>query len=354
MLECAGVGAVIGSMVVLMMGGVLLWRGEPLGWSGGLILLGGAVMGGLWGLLRSPSLLQALMQADRQLQLHDLLSSAWAMRNEKNEWAKALVQSAHEQSRHVAPRRVVLRWLGARAWGGIVSALLLAGSLLVFAGRLPVTVAGSGFVTPDRLTQLMAPQRAVAPGQPAPAELNQPFWPDRQVDSAGKRDRPDQPGQNQQATRFERAQESDSATADAAWRAGVSDASDAASDAISQTTLTQGRRPELKEMSQFDQPSAKATEAHRSDQALGRGDGEADQHAMDDQGAGHRTDQVIGSVASPALGNGNQLAAHQGSGEQRPTGQNQQAEAMKASAAAPAKYRALIRAYFSPAATTEQ
>ncbi len=354
MLECAGVGAVAGSMVVLMMGGVRLWRGEPLGWSGGLILLGGAVMGWVWGLLRSPSLLQALMRADRQLQLHDLLSSAWEMRNEKNEWAKALVQSANEQSRHVAPRRVVLRWLGARAWGGIMSALLLAGSLLVFAGRLPVTVAGSGFVTPDRLNQLMAARRAVAPGQAAAAELNQPFWLDRQVDSAGKRDRPDQPTQNQQTTRLDRAQESDAATTDAAWRAGVSDASDAASDAISQTTLTQGRRPELKEMGRFDQPSAKATDAHPLDQASGSGDGVADQHATDDRGVEPRADQVNGSVASPALGNDNQRVAHQGSGGQGPTGQNQQAEAMKALPAAPAKYRALIRAYFSPAATTEQ
>src|SRR5438132_1056766 len=79
-IEHAGVGLLGGCVVALLLGAVLLFRGEPaLTLAAGLPLFGAAV-GLTIGLIRRPSILDAAVEADRQLRLADLLGTALSIR----------------------------------------------------------------------------------------------------------------------------------------------------------------------------------------------------------------------------------------------------------------------------------
>jgi hypothetical protein len=114
---------------------LLFWaRGEPVGNSIAGILILGAICGIIWGIARRPSELQAAIEADRQLNLQDLLGTVLLIgRSESNpQWRDAIFAMAENRCRRLRPSELVIRRLGLRTWGsaGLSTALLLTLGLL--------------------------------------------------------------------------------------------------------------------------------------------------------------------------------------------------------------------------------
>lgn len=133
-LERCGLGVLGACGIALVLLPILLWRHQPaIGFSLITLCLGGA-FGVVWGLLTRPTLLGATIQADRQLDLADLLSTALAAggRRADDPWTRTIQALADARCRELSPSSIVLNHLGAQAWGGIGlgSALVLTLSLL--------------------------------------------------------------------------------------------------------------------------------------------------------------------------------------------------------------------------------
>ena len=125
-----GVGCAAG--VVAVLAGLLLLRGETLGKVSLLILAAGACAGATHGLLRRPALLAAAGEADRQLDLHDLLLTAISIDPESQDaWHGAVLAMARSKLSGFSPSDVVARRWGARAWAGVGLAVLLAAGVQV-------------------------------------------------------------------------------------------------------------------------------------------------------------------------------------------------------------------------------
>ncbi len=119
-LERGGIGLLAGCVFAAALYPILLWRGQP---AMPMILgaLGlGTACGLILGLKSRPTVLGAAIEADRQLKLHDLLSSAISVGNTRaDEWSAAVIAMANARTQALVPRDVILNRLGARAWGGI-------------------------------------------------------------------------------------------------------------------------------------------------------------------------------------------------------------------------------------------
>jgi hypothetical protein len=119
-LERTAVGLFGGCIFAAILYPILLWRAEP---TMPMILaaLGlGAACGLTFALKSRPSVLDAAIEADRQLKLHDLLASAISLTDKANdEWSAAVIVMATAKCASIAPRDVILNRFGARAWGGI-------------------------------------------------------------------------------------------------------------------------------------------------------------------------------------------------------------------------------------------
>jgi len=74
-------------------------------------------VGAAWGILRRPNRLDAVMEADRQLNLQDLLSSA--LLAPTDDFGSAVRVMARRACAKHSPGEIVLHRLGVRAWGGI-------------------------------------------------------------------------------------------------------------------------------------------------------------------------------------------------------------------------------------------
>lgn len=132
-LEQIGLGVSGGCVAGLPLVGIALWRGqgaEQL--AAGALALG--ALGGLFhGWATRPSRLRAALEADRQMDSSDLISSAISVGDRDDAWSAALRAAADDWARHASPASVVLNRLGARAWGGIG----LSAALLVVLAMLP-------------------------------------------------------------------------------------------------------------------------------------------------------------------------------------------------------------------------
>jgi hypothetical protein len=126
--ERVGLGGLGGCAIALVLVSILLWRGQP-ALPAALLLMGaGSGVGLIAGLLRPPTRVAAAIEADRQLGLSDLLTSALLVRGRagSDEWSKTILALAEARARELRPGAVMLNRLGARAWGGIgLSAALL-------------------------------------------------------------------------------------------------------------------------------------------------------------------------------------------------------------------------------------
>jgi hypothetical protein len=165
--EAAGLGTLAGCAIALLVIPVLIWRHQPPLLPAVVVVGLGAFGGLLWNLSRRPTRLQAAMEADRQLELADLLGTAVGVRERgrgDDPWEQTVVALADATSRQHTPSQVLLNRLGARAWGGIG----LAAALVFTLAALPSFPTGADASSdsrragrPNRTASLDAPQRAV-------------------------------------------------------------------------------------------------------------------------------------------------------------------------------------------------
>ena len=126
---CAGVACLAGVVLELL----LIWRGQS-AWGVCLTTLaGGCLTGMVWGLVVGPTRLEAAMEADRQLHLQDLLSTAYLLKNpQTNPWEQTVVALAQAKCQRTSPSAVVLKRWGGRAWSGVGLAALMVVVLAFF------------------------------------------------------------------------------------------------------------------------------------------------------------------------------------------------------------------------------
>ncbi|MFI5379671.1 MAG: hypothetical protein ACHRHE_10265 [Tepidisphaerales bacterium] len=133
LLECTGIGLLGGALAALVVLGVLLWQGRSAASPAVVLLSLGAVTGLVWGWTRRPSSIVAAEEADRQLDLADLLSTAFALVRSAgqadDEFARTVLGLADTRCRSASPSQVILGRLGRRSWGAITLSLMLVGGL---------------------------------------------------------------------------------------------------------------------------------------------------------------------------------------------------------------------------------
>ena len=133
LLECTGIGLLGASLATLVMLVVLLWQGRNAASPAIVLLSLGALAGIVWGWIHRPSVILAAEEADRQLDLADLLSTAFALvRNPGSadeRFTQTVLNLADERCRSASPSQVILGRLGRRSWGAILLSLLLVAGL---------------------------------------------------------------------------------------------------------------------------------------------------------------------------------------------------------------------------------
>jgi hypothetical protein len=149
LVEWCGAGLFAGCAAGAALIPALLWLGRPAwgaaGWATGV----GVATGLAFGLGRRPRLLDAAMEADRQLRLADLLGTAWSLHRRGGgepgtaPWAASVLAMADARCRGASPWSVALRRFGARAWGGIGLATALVLALASLSANPPDTRAGN-------------------------------------------------------------------------------------------------------------------------------------------------------------------------------------------------------------------
>lgn len=156
-------GAAAGSAVGAILIPFLIWRDVPAMVPTIGVLVLGAASGLLWGLTRRPTILEAAAQADRQLNLSDLLGTALWVRGSQREsnrddaagpWLQSVLLMADAACAVHAPSQVILRRLNARAWGGVAVAAALVVTLSALSTREPMAraaAAASGGERPSAL-----------------------------------------------------------------------------------------------------------------------------------------------------------------------------------------------------------
>jgi hypothetical protein len=133
MAECSGICAAVAAGVGLFIVPILLWRDQPALECAMILLSIGALAGFLWACIHRPTILQTAGEIDRQLQLHDLLSTALRFdASHDAAFAAIVIRQAEARCAEISPSQLILYRLGSRAWGGIglVTALLLSVAML--------------------------------------------------------------------------------------------------------------------------------------------------------------------------------------------------------------------------------
>jgi hypothetical protein len=137
--ECAAVGCAVAAALGFIVVPMLWWRGQD-GIIPILALLSLGIIGGIiCGFGTRPTELQTAAEADRQLNLHDLLATILTM-NSANfpnsfrnaDWLATVAAMGEIRCANLRPRDVIAHRLGLRAWSGmgLLSALVLVCSLL--------------------------------------------------------------------------------------------------------------------------------------------------------------------------------------------------------------------------------
>ena len=203
-LEATALGAAGGCAAGAAMIPLLYWRDVPaLPPTLGALLLGAAT-GLLWGVTRRPTRLQVAAEADRQLNLADLLGTAITVRQKAREsdrdagaqpWLGAVLTLAEDAARRHTPSEVILHRLHARAWGGIAIAAALVLTVATLTSPEPTARASSTTQARGRgpMVQQVGGNDAVAGSNGRPA-------PSRSQGTGPEREREGVPGATTQAS----------------------------------------------------------------------------------------------------------------------------------------------------------
>ncbi len=109
------------------------YRGVATGPIAPMLIATAVLVGAAWGLIRRPTRLEAVMQADEQLRLADLLSSA--VLSSTDDFGQAVRAMATRACTTRSPSEVMLNRFGARAWGGVGLAWAMVLVLSLLAGN---------------------------------------------------------------------------------------------------------------------------------------------------------------------------------------------------------------------------
>ncbi len=164
-LEGLGLGMLTASILGLGAMPLLAWRGQSpmplLMW----LLPAGGLVGMTWSMLRQPRTTAVAALADRQLDLADLLSTAWMMRKRTDDpFVDAVLACANDRCQTLAPSSVMLRRLGSRSWGGIGLATSLVLILGLLIGEPSESSAYGGQVDSELRPRAANDSRRVPPG----------------------------------------------------------------------------------------------------------------------------------------------------------------------------------------------
>ena len=172
--EATGVGVAAACGLALPMLPILMWRGEP---ALPVVLTAAALAalaGTIAGIVRRPTLASAAVEADRQLGLADLLSTALAMRDRAagDPWSAVVVASAAARCRTLAPSSVIVNRFHGRAWGGIglATALVLTLALMSADPNQSAAVTGAADDKPNVPLAALPRSRHASDGQTSAAQ----------------------------------------------------------------------------------------------------------------------------------------------------------------------------------------
>lgn len=159
--ESIAISISIASAAGLTLIPILWWRGQsalPLAFA--MLLLGG-ISGLIWGISRRPTRFQAAVEADRQLNLHDLLGTVYLLTNRPSDpWQESLAIISEAQCRSLRPSAVIVNRLGLRAWTGVG----ILGTLLITTGLFtsqPTHINAAAITTESN--NPVSPQNAQSP-----------------------------------------------------------------------------------------------------------------------------------------------------------------------------------------------
>jgi hypothetical protein len=131
LLEQIGSALLAASVLAMLLTAVTIWQSMPtlqiLLFSMALGLLVGPVLA----IYRWPGRAAAAAEADRQLRLNDLLSSAISVSNSNDEFVIAMHAMADARCELHSPSEVIFRRFGVRSWGAIALAMCIATTLAV-------------------------------------------------------------------------------------------------------------------------------------------------------------------------------------------------------------------------------
>jgi hypothetical protein len=136
LLESSAIGLAAASALSVLLLPLFILREKPTLPVVTILLPLGALIGAIWPLLRRPRMLDTVTEADRQLNLADLLATAWTLARRTDAshdpFEQAVLQIADARAATLSPSSVILNRLNARAWTGIglTSALALTLALL--------------------------------------------------------------------------------------------------------------------------------------------------------------------------------------------------------------------------------
>jgi hypothetical protein len=117
--ESIAIALAIASFLGLILMPILLWRGDSgLPLAQAMFALGLAC-GLVWGISRRPTRFEAALEADRQLDLNDLLGTVVQFNRPADAWTELIASISDARCRSLRPSAVIVNRLGLRAWGGV-------------------------------------------------------------------------------------------------------------------------------------------------------------------------------------------------------------------------------------------
>ena len=148
--ERIGLSLLIGCGGALILMPILWWRGSSTLPAVLLTLTISTAIGLVMTLLRRPTPLDAIMLADRQLNLADLLGTAWSIQRSPtaptDPWKITLLALADAKCRRLSASNVLLARWTSRRWGGVGLAMTLVLMLAVLSGQSTHTQADTGAI----------------------------------------------------------------------------------------------------------------------------------------------------------------------------------------------------------------
>jgi hypothetical protein len=189
--ESIAISIAVASAIGLAVLPILWWRGQSAVPLAIAMLATGCFFGLIWGISRRPSLLEAAIEADTQLNLHDLLGTV--MQIDKNPstlaWQTTIAAFADNRCRTLHPSAIIVSRMGLRGWAGvgILGALLLTFALLT---ARPATVTAESSVLGYAPVESSPPMDTIPRADDSSTSLSRPPGPGG-PDSNSSRDFPE-------------------------------------------------------------------------------------------------------------------------------------------------------------------